>query len=930
VSPTLSDAGGQGHRLESIREDYEAARHRLLTAGGDVEFEHIRLLLVEDDPGDVRLVRKWLRDVEGVEVSVVDCLASALECLECGSTDVVLLNPGLPDSKGMDTVSTLIGAAPSVPVIVLTGNAADETGLAAIRAGADDYLVKDRIRPEVLVRTVQLAVERRRVERALLLKESIIDSSSSAIASCDLEGNMTYGNPSFLETWGFDDPAEFLGEPFWELWLLEDSRDEIMQVLRSGATWSGEAKAKRKDGALIDVQVSAALVRDHLGNPLALTSTSVDITEKKRAEEALRNEISRRRILVDQSTDGIVVLDQDGKVYEANESYARMLGYSMEEIYQLHVWDWESQYSKEQTLAMLGTVDEKGDHIETRHRRKDGTLYDVEISTNGAVVGGRKLVFCVCRDVTERKLAEEALRESRERLAFALDSAGLGSWDWNPQTDAVVYSDLWAQLLEYGLDETEPTVDFFKRHVHPDDLPAVLDRLADHLEGRRPEYEFTYRLRTKSGRWIWVHDKGRVVLRDEGGRPTRAAGVVLDITESKRDEQHRIDLERQVQQSQKLESLGVLAGGIAHDFNNILTSVLGNAELALAGLSASAPARENLSEIVASSRRAAELCQQMLAFSGRGSFIIEPMDLGELINGTRALLESVVSKKALLVFRLEKDLPLLECDSSQILQVIMNLVMNASEAIGEAEGTITISTAARECSGEYLKEHCRREKLAPGRYLTLEVSDTGCGMDAETQDRIFDPFFTTKHAGRGLGLAGVGGIVRGHQGAVEVRSEPGTGTTFVLLLPAMPGDAALPPETGVAKGDWQGSGTILFVDDEEAIRTLGMHMLSSLGFAVRTAADGREALEVYREHQGEIALVIMDLTMPRLDGWETFQELRLFDPQVRVLLSSGYAASDADTRFGGQGLAGFLHKPYSLAEFEKQLRSSLEGGETVA
>jgi two-component system cell cycle sensor histidine kinase/response regulator CckA len=667
-----------------------------------------------------------------------------------------------------------------------------------------------------------------------------------------------------------------------------------------------------------------------IGNCVVALTLGAVVTEHKQAEELLRYEISRRRILVDQSTDGIVVLDQDGKVYEANESYARMLGYSMEEIYQLHVWDWERQFPKEQALAMLSAVDEKGDHFETRHRRKDGTLYDVEISTNGAVLSGKKFIFCVCRDVTQRKQAEEALQESRERLEFALKGANLGTWDWDLQTDQVVYSDIWAQLLGYRLDETEPTLDFFTRHVHPEDLPAVLDRLAEHIERHAPEYESTHRIRTKSGAWIWVHDKGRVVVRDRDGRPVRASGVVLDITESRRNEQDRLDLERQIQQSQKLESLGVLAGGIAHDFNNILTSVLGNADLALTGLSPSSPAREHLSEIVASSRRAADLCQQMLAFSGRGSFIVGPMELGALIDDMRGLLESVVSKKAMLVFNLEKDLPLFECDHSQILQVIMNLVINASEAIGEAEGTITISTGVRVCSGAYLKEHLQGDRMAPGRYLTLEVSDTGCGMDAETQDRIFDPFFTTKSTGRGLGLAGVGGIVRGHQAAVEVKSEPGKGTTFTLLFPAMAANASLPTEPGATKEDWRGAGTILFVDDEETVRTLGARMLSTLGFTVRTAADGREALEVYHEHQEEIALVIMDLTMPRLDGWETFQELRLFDPQVRVLLSSGYAASDADTRFGGQGLAGFLHKPYSLAEFEKQLRSSLEGGETVA
>ena len=422
-----------------------------------------------------------------------------------------------------------------------------------------------------------------------------------------------------------------------------------------------------------------------------------------------------------------------------------------------------------------------------------------------------------------------------------------------------------------------------------------------------------------------------VVTKDEQGRTIKTNGANQDITERKQAEAERLQLERRLQQSQRLESLGVLAGGIAHDFNNILMSVLGNAELALTGLSVSAPARENLLEITASSRRAADLCRQMLAYSGRGHFVTEAIDLQALIEDMLGLLQSTVSKKALLNLNMGKNLPPMRGDVSQLSQVIMNLVINASEAIGERSGVITISTGVTECTGEYLERTYGEGNLAPGLYLTLEVSDTGAGMDKATQERIFEPFFTTKFTGRGLGLSAILGIVRGHKGALRLYSELGKGTTFKILFPVSETAAeSLARANGATKDDWQGAGTILLVDDEETIRTLGVRMLASLGFTVITAADGREALAVYAEHRDEITLVLLDLTMPHMDGEQTFRELRLIDPGVRVVMSSGYAQNDIAARFAGKGLVGFVHKPYSLAELRDQLRAAVEGIEPGA
>ncbi len=403
--------------------------------------------------------------------------------------------------------------------------------------------------------------------------------------------------------------------------------------------------------------------------------------------------------------------------------------------------------------------------------------------------------------------------------------------------------------------------------------------------------------------------------------------AVTDITERKWAENKRLQLERQMQETQKLESLGVLAGGIAHDFNNLLTVILGNASLALDELPPNSVAQESLEAIENTALRAAELCRQMLAYSGKGRFVIESIQFGALIGEMVSLLKASVSKKATLNLNLQEPLPAVRGDPSQIRQIVMNLVINASEALGDHAGAITLSTGLIERSAEGPNEHFLDEQLTESAYVWLEVADTGCGMDQETQRRIFEPFFTTKFTGRGLGLSAVLGIVRGHQGVLKVHSEPGKGTTFKILFPAVPQDKPALSQQGETKPDaWKGAGTILLVDDEESVRTMGNRMLERNGFRVLTAADGREALEIYRARRDEIALVLLDLTMPNLDGEETFHELRRIDPNVRVVMSSGYTESEIIPRFAGMPLAGFLQKPYSTAALMDCLRVPLSGG----
>ncbi|GAM11143.1 blue-light-activated protein [Geobacter sp. OR-1] len=392
-----------------------------------------------------------------------------------------------------------------------------------------------------------------------------------------------------------------------------------------------------------------------------------------------------------------------------------------------------------------------------------------------------------------------------------------------------------------------------------------------------------------------------------------------DISDEKRLAAEKKKIEEQMLHAQKLESMGVLAGGIAHDFNNILTAIIGNADLALMRLNPESPVLENLHRIEKAAGRASDLAKQMLAYSGKGRFVIESIDMNRLVEEMLHMLEVSISKKAVLKLNLHQPLPTVEADATQIRQVIMNLVINASEAIGEKSGIIAITSGCMECDRNYLKDVWLDDNLSDGLYVSLEIADTGCGMNKDTFSKIFDPFFTTKFTGRGLGMAAVLGIVRGHKGAIKVYSEPGKGSSFKILLPA----GGKPEETckiGSDTTEWKGSGTVLLVDDEETIRALGTEMLRELGFDVVTAEDGRDAIAVF-SGRDDISFVILDLTMPHMDGEQAFRELRRINPSIKVIMSSGYNEQEVTQKFVGKGLAGFIQKPYKLSMIRDVFRN---------
>lgn len=402
-----------------------------------------------------------------------------------------------------------------------------------------------------------------------------------------------------------------------------------------------------------------------------------------------------------------------------------------------------------------------------------------------------------------------------------------------------------------------------------------------------------------------------------------ALAIVRDVTEEKRRAREEAEFDRQLLETQKLESLGILAGGIAHDFNNLLTGILGNASLAKTEKRMSPAMATCLDQIEAAAGRAADLCKQMLAYSGRGRFVVQNLDLNEIVREMTQLLKFSISKKSELEYDLDPQSLMIFADGSQIQQIVMNLVVNASEALDENGGKIILRTRKLQVSEEQLQSMYAASETKPGEFVSLEVIDDGCGMSEETLGRLFDPFFTTKFTGRGLGLAAVLGIVRGHHGAIRVESNVGSGTTFQLLLPTVAASQTAVAAKLPARPLWHGSGRILVVDDEEYVRQVTSKMLGTLGFEVVDVSNGQDAVWLVEEEPDGFRLVILDLTMPHPDGIETFVALRRLSPCLPVIMVSGYTDQELKERFSGEAPGAFLQKPFRRAELIEILQSVL-------
>ncbi len=621
----------------------------------------------------------------------------------------------------------------------------------------------------------------------------------------------------------------------------------------------------------------------------------------------------RLAAIVESSEDAIIGKDLNGVVLSWNSGAEQLYGYSEDEALGQHMSFLIPQKRQDEEVAILEAAKrgERVRHFETVRLRKNREPVHVSLTISpirnhaGDVIGASH----VARDITQRVAYEKALAH----LAAIVESSGdaiVGKSpegiieSWNPAAERL-YGYTFREIVGRPMSVLLPL----------DRMDEEKNILARIRAGERVESFETVRI-TKSGAPVSV-SLTVSPIRNVHGEIIGASHIARDITTQRQFREH-------LQQTQKMESLGLLAGGIAHDFNNLLTGILGNASLVLGATPASSPSHQRLTDVLRAAERASLLTKQLLAYAGKGQVALEMIDLSELAGEIGSLVQASISKKVHLVLELASGLPRIEGDPGQLQQVIMNLVMNGAEAIGEGAGTVTVRTWLQEVDELYLRSILTGVELPQGKYVVLEVHDTGAGMDEAVLSRIFDPFFTTKKTGRGLGLAAVMGIVRSHKGALKVYSTPGQGSTFKFLAPVA-GTVKGNPKPKVLEAALQArQERILVVDDEELIRRFTEAALEHFGYQVTAAKDGEEALRLFQSAPAYFDLVIADLTMPFMDGEELFRRLQMLRPGLPVILTSGYHESAALRHFAGKGLSGFLQKPYSALDLTKRVRAVMD------
>jgi PAS domain S-box-containing protein len=799
------------------------------------------------------------------------------------------------------------------------------------------------------------------------LLAAIVDSSDDVIVSKDLTGVVTSWNKSAERVFGYT-AEEAIGKTIAELVIPEDRQAEEPDILarlqRGERVDHFETVRRRKNGTLLNVSLTISPVRDASGKIVGASKIARDITGQKRAEEAIRNlnaeltadlaaltrmqNLSTRLIQAGAFPDLLrEILDAGIAITEADMGNIQLLdadgilrivvqkGFSapfLEFFNQVH-----------RGLAACGSAMESGERVivenvadsrifadaATRAAMLDAGALAVQstplISRSGALLGmfsthyrtprrpserALRLLDVLARqaaDLIERNRAEQV----RAQLSAIVESSG----------DAIYVYDFNGTLLTWNR-AAEELYGYAEHDVVGKSVRAIIppDKIAEITEVIHPAIRAGKILRNlETTRMRRDGDLFAALLtispiRDETGAITALSVIARDVSNQKRAEES-------LRETQKLESLGLLAGGIAHDFNNLLTGVLGNASLLADELPRGSGQAEIVRAMIDAAERMARLTAQMLAYSGRGHFVVEPVDLSNQVSQITSLINASIPKSVELRLSLAQHLPLIDVDTSQLQQVIMNLVINAAEAIPR-EGAVEVRTSVERVGPEELKANVARTAPLPGEYVVMTVKDNGNGMDEGTRARIFDPFFTTKFTGRGLGLSSVLGIVRGHKGLITVQSQPGEGTEVRVYFPISA--VASRPKTVPASAA-KGTGTVLVVDDEDVVLRISQIILQRLGYSVRKAVNGKEAVEIYRADPYGIDVVLLDMMMPVMGGEEALKRIREIRPDAIVLAMSGFQEREAKQRFGG-GLAGFVQKPFTSAQLGAKLAAARGAG----
>ena len=749
--------------------------------------------------------------------------------------------------------------------------------------------------------------------------QAIFDHAALGIAQISLDGSWLRVNHRYCQMLGYSE-AEMLRKTLADI-THPDHIDESLagrRQLVAGeiSSHTMDKRYVRSDGTVFWGRLNRSLVRDQDNQPQYIIAVVEDITEKSQAEQSLRD--AERRLVLAQNAAHLGIWDRDlsKNVIITSGNYNSLYGLAPDHP-PLTCDEWLDLVHPDDRQRVENLLRDAHQQIrawdtEFRVVWPDGSVH--WLLGKGTVFldeSGRRARFMgVNLDITERKRAEEVLRESEERFRDLADTVPVMIWVAGPNKGLTFLNKTWLNFV--GRPEEQVLDNGWTESVHPDDLDDCVASYFAAFDARR-NFEVEERLRRADGEYRTVLCTG-IPRYARDGAFAGYIGSTMDITDLRRTQQKALE-------RQKLESLGVLAGGIAHDFNNLLGGILAEAELGQADLSTGWSPVKELHRIKEGAIRGAEIVRQLMTYSGQDKAgPVESVDLSRLVEEMLELLKISASKHAVLKVNLQKKLPAVSANSAQLRQVVMNLVINASEAIGEKEGLIIVTTShivLPQGSGPHLPS---------GDYLKLEVSDTGCGMTQEMQAKIFDPFFSTKFAGRGLGLAVVQGIVRDHGGAITLVSALGRGTKFEIFLPSV-GESAQLSHGAIAQAPSREHhprvGTVLVVEDEGVLRVAVSRMLQKDGFRVIEAGDGSSALELVRAHKDQIDVMLLDITLPGVSSREVFEQAQRLRPNIKVILTSAYGREAVNASFEGLRVDRFIRKPFQFVDLMDLLQDAL-------
>ena len=930
-----------------------------------------KILLVDDDELVLTRIETILKS-EGHKVTTAKSGEKAIKLLEKNTFALVITDLVMENVDGFAVVKKAKELSPETTTMVLTGYKTTDFVIDAFKIGVDDYLIKPSYTDDILfsVRRCfekrKANKERRQAEEALRESEGryriLAERNPHGIQVIDPTGIITYVNPAYQEMLGYT-KEELLGKHIVDLLEPASKRPELREYLSLLVKEQPEPTTyfqnnRRKDGEVIEVAVSWNYSKDSEGNVVGFIFVITDITERKRADEKLRQSEEKYRDIFQNSLVSLWEEDiselrstiddlKSQGIKDFRKYMDEHLELAMQATEMIKVVDVNDAtlklYGAKEKEELLGSLD----NIATQDSLSvfkeeiiaiaEGQRY-IQTEVAGQTLQGERLDLLITMsippekeeyknmlvsimDITSRKRTEEALRASERQLTETVTATHTGYYEIDIESGKAIWSDETYRIFGIDAGDKPPTIQTYSKLVHEEDRSKVYDIYSECIKENKT-FDLTYRILTVQGETRFVHSIGKVKS-DSDGRAIKLIGTFQDVTEQKRAEESLRASEDQLRQAQKLESIGRLAGGLAHDFNNLLTTIIGYSELISMEEDLNDTTKEGVQEIKNSAERAAALTQQLLAFSRKQVLKPHVIDLNLLITKLGSMLKRLVSEDINLTTELGSNLGNIKADPGQVEQVIMNLVVNARDAMPEG-GAITIETLGVNLDESYHQQH---PEVIPGDYVLLAVSDTGHGMDEETQSQVFEPFFTTKEVGKGtgLGLSTVYGIVKQSGGFIWVYSKLEQGTTFKIYLPQITGTKKQHESRPQKKDPMGGTETILLVEDEESLRKMAGKILKGYGYCVIEADDGMDALEIVnKKDYPEIDLLVTDVIMPKMGGKELSEKLFEEYPKLKVVYISGYT-DNAIAHHGvlDEGVS-LLQKPFSSESLAEKVREILD------